>query len=78
MKKTYAIHEAKTHLSRLIEQACTGEQIIISRGKIPKVRLVPVEQPPQKRRFGSMRGKAVVTKDFFETLPQEELEAWEQ
>jgi len=75
---TYTIHAAKTHLSRLIEEACTGEDIVIARGKQPLVRLVPLVQPPRSRVFGAMRGRATVTDAFFEPLPLEELDAWGQ
>jgi antitoxin (DNA-binding transcriptional repressor) of toxin-antitoxin stability system len=74
---TYTVYDAKTHLSRLIEQACAGEEIIIARGKTPLVKLVPLHQPPKGRRFGAMQGRATVTDAFFEPLPEEELRAWE-
>jgi len=75
---TYTIHAAKTHLSRLIEEACGGEEIVIARGKEPLVRLVPLVQQPHGRVFGAMRGRAAVTDAFFEPLPTEELDAWGQ
>ena len=74
---TYTIHAAKTHLSRLIEQARAGEEIIIAKDQEPMVRLVPIEAGPQRRVFGAMRGKAAVTDAFFEPLPPAELQAWE-
>lgn len=40
--KTFTIHEAKTNLSKLIEQACQGEEVVIARGPEPVVRLVPI------------------------------------
>ena len=43
------IHEAKTNLSRLIEKAERGEEVIIARGKKPVVRLVPIQSLPNKR-----------------------------
>ena len=73
---TYTIHAAKTQLSRLIEEACAGEDIVIARGKQPLVRLVPLVQPPRGRVFGAMRGRATVTDVFFEPFPAEELDAW--
>jgi antitoxin (DNA-binding transcriptional repressor) of toxin-antitoxin stability system len=75
--KTYTIYNAKTHLSKLIEQACSGEDVVIAKGKKPAVRLVPMEQVSIARQFGAMRGKAVVSESFFEALPEEELSAWE-
>ncbi len=72
------IHAAKTHLSKLIKRACAGEDIIIARGKEPLVRLVPVDAPKPKREFGAMRGKVRVDDSFFDPLPQDELDAWNQ
>jgi prevent-host-death family protein len=74
--KPVTIHAAKTNLSRLIEAACAGEEVVIARGKTPVVRLVPMEARKPKRRFGSMRGRAKATDAFFEPLPDEQLKAW--
>jgi len=52
--KTITIHKAKTNLSRLIEEACRGEEIIIARGTEPKVRLVPIMDVKGNRKPGSM------------------------
>jgi antitoxin (DNA-binding transcriptional repressor) of toxin-antitoxin stability system len=75
--KTVPIHFAKTHLSRLVEQACAGEEIVIARSRTPLVRLVPFQTAPPKRQFGAMRGRARVDDTFFEPLPREELQRWE-
>ena len=75
--KTVTIHEAKTHLSRLIEKACRGEEIVISRGPNPVVRLVPIAGRKGKRKLGMLKGKLVVGSEFFEPLPPEELARWE-
>jgi prevent-host-death family protein len=75
--KTVTIHEAKTNLSRLIEKACRGEEIIIARGADPVVRLVPIEGRKGKRKLGLLKGKLIVGKKFFEPLPAEELDRWE-
>lgn len=50
------VHEAKTHLSRLIRQAQAGEDVIIARGDTPVVRLVAVDGAPQQRRLGGAPG----------------------
>ena len=71
------VHEAKTNLSKLIEKACRGEEIIIARGAIPVVRLVPVGKVRGRRQPGALRGKLHVGPEFFEPLPSEELSAWE-
>lgn len=72
------VHAAKTNLSRLIEQACAGEEVVIARNSEPVVKLVPVGRPKPQRVFGSMKGKLTVPREFFEPLPEDELAAWEQ
>lgn len=72
------MHAAKTQLSRLVERAEAGEEIVIARGRTPVVRLVPVRAPRVERRFGAMRGRARVTRAFFDALHPEELAAWEK
>jgi prevent-host-death family protein len=75
--ETITIHKAKTQLSRLIEKACKGEEIIIARGKQPVVKLVAIEKTNGKRTPGAWKGKVKVGPEFFEPLPPEELEGWE-
>ena len=77
MAKPHSIHAAKTHLSRLIERAEAGEDVVIARGKTPVVRLTPVNARLPRRKFGAMRGRAKVTAAFFEPLPPDELNRWE-
>ena len=77
MSRRITVHEAKSQLSKLIERACAGEEVVISRGDTPVVRLVPVNAPRPLRKFGAMKGRARTTKAFFEALPEGELEAWE-
>jgi prevent-host-death family protein len=74
---TITIHQAKTHLSRLVAQVERGEEVIIARGKAPVARLVPYELDPPKRGFGSMKGRATLDDSFWEPLPEEELKLWE-
>jgi prevent-host-death family protein len=76
MATTVKMHEAKTHLSSLVARALAGEEIVISRGDKPQVKLVPVETKP-KRVFGSMKGQFAIDDRFFEPLPEKELAAWE-
>ena len=77
MKTVHSVHAAKTHLSKLLERAEAGEEVVIARGKTPIVRLTPVHAQPPRRRFGAMRGRAKVTAAFFEPLPPDELNRWE-
>ncbi len=75
--KTVTIHEAKTNLSRLIEKACEGEEIIIARGSEPVARLVALADTKGRRQPGSLKGKLHVGAEFFEPLPAGEQGAWE-
>lgn len=75
--KTFTIHEAKTNLSKLIEQACQGEEVVIARGPEPVVRLVPIADVKGRRQPGALRGKLHVGPEFFEPLSDEELARWE-
>lgn len=74
--KPVTIHAAKTHLSRLIERACEGDDIVIARRNVPVVRLVPIRAEPSKRKFGAMKGRAKAGSAFFEPLPEDEIERW--
>lgn len=76
MKKPHSIHAAKTQLSRLIERAEAGEDVVIARGSTPVVRLTKLRSSRPTRRFGAMRGRAKVTRAFFEPLPPDELDRW--
>jgi prevent-host-death family protein len=71
------VHRAKTELSKLIKKACRGEEIVIARGKIPLVRLVPIADETGERKPGALRGKLKVGPEFFEPLPPDELARWE-
>jgi prevent-host-death family protein len=58
------IHEAKTTLSKLIQQVASGETVVISRYGKPTAKLVPWEEPPKQRIGGRDRGQFTVPKDF--------------
>jgi prevent-host-death family protein len=61
------MHEAKTNLSKLVERALAGEEIVIARNGTPAVQLVPVKQPSSRRELiGSMRGEIWMSDDFDE------------
>ena len=67
------IHEAKTHLSRLIDAAAKGEPFIIAKAGKPLVKVVPVDAPAAPRRLGFMRGQFTVPDDI-DTMYQDEIE----
>lgn len=69
--KTVNVHQAKTHLSRLIERAHGGEEIVIAKSGTPYARLVPLQTRQPERRSGTLKGAVEITKSFFEPLPQE-------
>ena len=54
------LHDAKTHLSRYVEQALDGEEVVIARAGKALVRLVPVDETPRKRELGFLQGSAVL------------------
>ena len=69
------IYDAKTQLSRLVERAAAGEEILIARAGKPMVRLVPVDRR-EPRRPGLLKGLAVPDA-LFDPLPEDELSWWE-
>jgi prevent-host-death family protein len=70
------VHEAKTHLSRLLEQAHAGQEIILAKAGKPYARLMPLAAPVARRQAGRLAGR--VDDAFFEPLPEEDLAAWEE
>ena len=73
--ETVNIHEAKTHLSRLMEKVANGESFIIAKAGKPIGKLVPLDEAekPKKRRIGFMKGM-FTTPDDFNTMMQDEIE----
>ncbi|MDR3214465.1 MAG: type II toxin-antitoxin system prevent-host-death family antitoxin [Azoarcus sp.] len=72
--QTYNIHEAKTHLSRLVEAAAQGESFVIAKAGKPMVKVMALDtpEPAQKRRIGFLKGKIQVPDDF-DTLYADEI-----
>lgn len=68
MSEHVNIHAAKTHLSRLVERAAAGEEIVIARAGRPAARLVPVRARGQ-RPLGTLRGRIGIGDDFDDPLP---------
>jgi prevent-host-death family protein len=66
---TVTIHEAKAQLSRLIEEALSGQEVVIARRNTPLVRIVPLEQSATRRALGSAKGKITIADDF-DDLPE--------
>lgn len=66
--KSVNVHEAKTHLSRLLAEVEAGEEIVISRGGKPVARLLAFEPRPAKRELGFDRGRFTIPDDFNEPM----------
>ncbi|MDE2974064.1 MAG: type II toxin-antitoxin system Phd/YefM family antitoxin [Gemmatimonadota bacterium] len=73
---TFNVHEAKTHLSRLLVKVEAGEEVVIARSGKPVARLVGYRHRPA-RRFGALKGRLAVDDSFLDPLPEAELAAWE-
>ena len=76
---TVNIHAAKTHLSRLVEQAAAGEEVIIAKAGTPLAKLGPLAPPGRKkRRLGQLAGRLKVPADFDAPLPSGVLDDFER
>jgi antitoxin (DNA-binding transcriptional repressor) of toxin-antitoxin stability system len=71
------VYQAKTQLSKLIDAAAAGKDVVIARGGKPVARLTRLQNPPRKIRFGLLRGKVKVSKDFDAPLSNEALAQFE-
>jgi prevent-host-death family protein len=65
------LHEAKTHLSRLLESVAMGEEVIIAKAGTPLAKLVPISSERQRFKLGSAKGEFVVPDDCNDPLPKE-------
>lgn len=75
--RTVNIHEAKTHLSRLLEEVAAGGEVIISKAGKPVARLVPLEAKKITLRFGALKGQLWIAEDFNAPLPDDVIAAFE-
>ncbi len=78
MSEVVNIHEAKTHLSRLLDRVQGGEEIVIAKAGRPVARLVAVAEKAGRRTPGSAKGLISLSPDFDDPLPEEMLEAFER
>ena len=74
--ETVNIHEAKTHLSRLVEEVAAGGEVVIAKNGVPRARLVPLERG-RKLKFGVLKGKLRYPDDFDAPLPASVLALFE-
>lgn len=77
MKRVVNVHEAKTHLSRLLSDVEAGHEVTIARAGRPVARLIPAE-PLRKRQLGLERGQIWIAPDFDDPMPDEWLDEWER
>jgi len=70
MSDPVSIHEAKTHLSRLIARAEAGEEVVIRRGQTPVAKLTAYEPPLEQRKLGGLEGEIWIAHDFDEPLEE--------
>jgi prevent-host-death family protein len=75
--RTVNIHEAKTHLSRLVEDVGQGEEVIIARAGKPVARLVSATKARRRRKLGWLAARFEVPVDFDAALPEEVLAEFE-
>ncbi|HTQ32570.1 MAG TPA: type II toxin-antitoxin system prevent-host-death family antitoxin [Stellaceae bacterium] len=75
--RTVNIHAAKTHLSRLVEDAADGEEIVIAKAGKPIARLCALETPKRRRVLGLLKGKLHLPEDIEAPLPEEIVKSFE-
>ena len=68
---TVNMHEAKTQLSKLVDRACKGEEVVIARRGKPAARLVPIDKKLGKRPIGLDIGKIWISENFNDPLPDD-------
>ena len=73
----FNVHEAKTHLSRLLDRAQEGEEFVIAKAGKPVARLGPLAPRVKKRRLGLLEGKLTIPDDFNDPLPDGVIAAFE-
>lgn len=76
-QRQYNVHEAKTHLSRLLDQVAAGEEVILAKAGVPVARIVPVVRALVDRELGTERGRVFIADDFDAPLPDDVLGSFE-
>jgi prevent-host-death family protein len=71
------IHDAKTHLSRIVEEVAAGKEVIIAKAGKPMAKLVPLDAKPTAKTLGLLKGKVRIPADFNEPLPDSVLRSFE-
>lgn len=76
MAKTVNLYVAKTHLSRLVDEAAAGQEVVIAKAGVPMARLVPFRRARPARRPGGSKGRIRIGRDFDAPLPDDLLRAF--
>ena len=76
MQPIINIHQAKTHLSRIIEEVAAGKEVIIGKGGRPMARLVPLVPPVKPKKLGTLKSKIRIPANFNDPLPADMLAAF--
>ncbi len=77
--KSINIHEAKTHLSRLVEDVkLLGQPVIIAKAGVPQVKLVPLDTPTNKRKMGTLKGSISIPDNFDQAFDSEIVEMFNE
>lgn len=74
---TVNIHEAKTHLSRLLDEVSGGKELVIAKAGKPLAKLVPIKPAKPVRKPGFLKGRIKISNDFDKPLPDELLDSFE-
>lgn len=77
MSSVINIHEAKTNLSRIVDEVAAGAEVVIAKAGKPMARLVPLERTPRRKQLGLLKGKIVVPDNFNEPLDDSVLAGFE-
>lgn len=77
MAKPINIHEAKTHLSKIVDEVAAGREVIIAKAGKPVARLVPLADAPRPKKLGLLRGKIEIPDDFNAPLDEDILATFE-
>lgn len=77
IRRVYNVHEAKTHLSKLLDEVADGEEVIVAKAGVPVARLVPIVAPREERPLGTETGRIVIHDDFDAPLAPDVLSTFE-
>lgn len=77
MSTTVNVHEAKTHLSRILEEVAAGAEVVIAKAGKPVARLVPYAPADRPKQLGLLRGRIRIPADFNASLPADTLDDFE-